>query len=229
MTSRRSPKYPVHGFTVTELLVLLSVIAILVSLAMPAITDHGQPGVLISGVNNARQIHLAAMSMATDGVENKDPGLGWPGDLKANGRIATLSDYVNVLVRNDYLKLGDLKVFSAAGINAYPGGTLTSGSNGVLSPAFTEGHSAFKVFLAKDKDPSNTVFLTSKNYTYDADLTDPNAKPFGDRGFVVLRKGGDASFYKKDQGRKLIMIGDLPGGGTVESAANCLNPGPVAP
>ncbi len=102
---------------------------------------------------------------------------------------------------------------------------LTSASNGVLIPAFTEENCAFKVFLVKKDDPADTVFLVSKNYTYNTPLNDPNAKPFGDKGFVVIRKDGSGGIFKKSQAKSLDLIGKLPGGGTVESAANCLNPG----
>lgn len=218
--------------TLLELIVVIVVIAVLASLAVPRVTSDLVRGDLLCAVNNARQIHMATMAMAADGEANKDPSLGWPGDLKARGRIATVGDFVNILVRNDYLKPGDLKVFSANEIKSYPGGILSSGSNGVLVPAFTEEYNAFKVFLVKEGDTSNTVFLMSKNYSYNTPLNDPKAKPFGERGFVVLRKGGDASYLKKQQAKTLNahqLIGKLPGGGTVESAANCLNPGKPTP
>ncbi|MDD5349356.1 MAG: hypothetical protein PHQ12_04010 [Chthoniobacteraceae bacterium] len=216
-------------FIPAELVVALAVLAILVFLAVPFVSGMLLKGRLINSVSKTRFIHMAAMSMAADGVADKDPGLGWPGDLKANGRIATLSDYVSLLVRRGYFKPDELhSFFSDSGYKTYRG-TLTSGSDGVLSPAFTDEYCAFKVFLVKDKDPSNTVFLETKNYAYDKDLSAPKAKPFGVNGFVVSRKGGDVSFYKQDQAHSLREIGDLPGGGTVESAANCLNPEPVAP
>lgn len=166
------------------------------------------------------------MSMVTDGNAKGDPSLGWPGDLKAKGRITTLADYVNILVRGGYLKPNDLHIFSGAGYEAYKG-TLTSGSNGVLSPAFEdEKNCAFKIFLVKEADSSNTIFLASKNYTYNSALDD-KAKPFGDKGFVVVRKGGDARILKKTQAKSNNLhqiIGTLPGGGTAESVENCLNP-----
>lgn len=64
----------------------------------------------------------------------------------------------------------------------------------------------------------------SKNYTYNQPLNDPQAKPFGDKGFVVIHKDGSANIFKKAKAQDLKLIGKLPGGGTVESAANCLNP-----
>ena len=217
-------KHPPQGFNITELLVLLTVLAVLASLLVPYFTGNYVKSTLISTISETRQIHIAAMSMATDGEASKDEGLGWPGDLKANGRIATVSDYVNILVRYDYLKPGDLKVFACAGMTPYPGGTLTSGSNGVLKPPFEEKYNAFKIFLVKEKDAPDTIFLTSKNYTYNTPL-DPNAKPFGAKGFVVCRKAGDASYYKNTQALSPQLIGPLPGGGTTEGAGNCLNPG----
>ena len=224
----RSPIRLARGFTLLELIIVLAVIAFLVSLAIPTVSSTPVHGRLIMYMNNERQIHLAAMSMVMDGVTNKDPSLGWPGDLKAKGHIANLSDYVNLLVRNDYLKAGDLKIFAGPEFNSYKG-TLSSGSNGVLAPAFAEENCAFKMYLVRDDDPSNTLFLATKNYTYNKPLNDPKAKPYGDKGFVVIRKGGDGSIYKKQQAQTLSMIGQLPGGGTVESAENCLNPSPAAP
>lgn len=226
-----SPARHVYGFTRTELLVTFAVIAvigILLSLAVPAVTVGPVKSVLIQAVNNERQIYMASMSMATDGSDGKDPYLGWPGDLKAKGHITTLADYVNLLARNGYIKPGDLRIFSGPGYKPYQG-KLTSGSNGVLNPAFTEENCAFKVYLVKESDSSNTVFLAGKNYTYNTDLSDPKAKPFGDKGFVVARKGGDVSLYRKSQAHNLQGIGGLPGGGIVENADNCLNPGPTAP
>ena len=218
-----------QGFTLVELLVLLTVIAVLVGLAIVPVEPVLVKGQLVSSMSNARQIYIATFNMANDGVANKDLGLGWPGDLKARGRIATFEDYVNVLVRNDYLKPGDLKMFSAPGTKAYRGGTLSSGSNGVLTPAFTEEYNAFKVYLVKGDDPGDTLFLATKNYTYNTPLNDPHAAPYGDNGFVVLRKGGDAAILKKAQAQTLSVVGKLPGGGSVESAENCLNPGVPAP
>lgn len=223
-----SPSRSTQGFTRVELIVVIAVIAILASLVVQSVDFVLTRGQLMQCRENARNIHMATMSMANDGETAKDPSLAWPGDLKAKGRIATVGDYVNILVRNDYLKPGDLKIFAATGIPSYPGGTLSSGSNGTLTPAFAEEYCAYKVFLVKKDDPSDTVFLTTKNYTYNTPLNDPKAKPFGDKDFVVMRKGGDASSLKKQQAQDLQIIGKLAGGGTVESAENCLNPGKPA-
>ena len=227
-----------RGFTRTELLVILALIGILIILAIPFVTGVLLRGALISCVSNARFIHLATFSMATDGEANKDPALGWPGDLKVTGRIANLSDFVSILVSNHYFSPGELVFFSNTGFKSYvPNasykpykGTLSSGSNGVLDPPFTDENCAYKIFLVKKDDPADTVFLTSKNYTYNT-LLNPNAKPYGDKGFIVMHKGGDVSVFKKEEAQTLQFnqsfryVGPLPGGSTVESAENCLNPG----
>lgn len=199
-----SPERMEKGITLLELVIVIAVVLILVSLS-PVVTCGPAPGsgALIQAVNHARQIHLAVMCMAEDGRNNADPELGWPGDLKAKGQIATAPDFVNRLVKYDYLKAGDLKVFAAAGVTVYPNSPSTTGSNGPLKPPFEEKYNAFKIFLIKDKDASETVFLTSKNYAYGAAALNSKAKPFGDKGFVVCHKAGDTSIYKKQQLKNL--------------------------
>jgi len=215
-----------------ELIVAIAIVAVLGFLASFPLCTPIRDLVkvrMIQGMSNARQIHIATMSMASDGEANEDPSLGWPGDLKARNRIANLSDFVTHLVCKGYLRPGDLKILSAVGYKAYEG-KLTSSSNGTLIiPPFSEENCAFKVYLVKKDDPADTVFLASKNYTYNKLLTDPKAKPFGDRGFIVFRKGGDGAVLKNQQAQSLNLVGSLPGGGTVESAENCLNPCPSTP
>jgi len=205
-----SPARQVQGFALRKLFVPFATIAILGILAVPLVKSALLKLQIAQSRQNAGSIHLVTSDMAVDGENHKDSCLGWPGDLKVKGRIATLGDFVNLMVRNGYLKPGDLGIFSGPGYKPYRG-TLTSGSNGVLVPAFTDENCAYKIYLVKDSDSSNTVFLMSKNGV------------FGDKGFVVVDKGGSARFFTKAQNLQ------LPGGGTVESAENCLNPGPSAP
>jgi len=210
MKLRRSPE----GFTLIELLVVISIIAVLASLAVPAVTGALVKGQLAQAMSNARQIHMAAMSMAIDGATNSDVSLGWPGDLKDNSQIASLPDYVNRLAAYDYLKPGDLKVFSTAGIVAYvPTGAMTTGTGAKLTPEFDEKNSAYKVYLVHDNDAANTLFLATKNYSYNTAFPADSStlKPFGDKGFVVLRKGGDASVLKRQQAETPNLVGKLPG------------------
>jgi prepilin-type N-terminal cleavage/methylation domain-containing protein len=194
------------AFTLIELLVVIAIIAILAALAVPAVTGALIKGQMAQTVSNGRQIATQALQMANDGITTGDPNLGWPGDLaEASGtnvqRVNNLSDYVQRMLEYDYFKKGDVaKVFAASGIQPWGG-----------DGQFNSKNSAFKIYKVKDNDPSSTLLLATKNYTYNQNLSDPQAKPYGDKGFVVVRKGGDGAAYNKKQGKLVMQIGTLPG------------------
>jgi hypothetical protein len=95
------------------------------------------------------------------------------------------------------------------------------------------GKSALKVYKLKEADASNTIFSVTSNYAYNAPL-DTTKVPFGDKGFVVIRKGGDASVYRKneatqsgwnnDPNKFTAAIGRLPGDSTDDTASALTNP-----
>lgn len=182
------------AFTLIELLVVISIIAILAALAVPALTSALTKGQMTGTMNNARQLYLAAFQMATDGSTNSDPNYSWPGD---GTPPATLSEYATKLVQNDYLKSGDLqKILNAPGANC----VVTATGSGGAATVTLSGTSALKVYLIKDVNPSNTLFAATTNFVYNTDL-DPKDAPYGDKGFVVMRKGGDAGIFKKNQAK----------------------------
>jgi len=209
MKIRRSPK----GFTLIELLVVISIIAVLASLAVPAVTNALTKGQLAQAMSNSRQIHMAAMSMSIDGATNSDATLGWPGDLKDNSVVSDLPGYVARLAAFDYLKPGDLKIFACVGVKAYAPGTsgtaTVSGSTANLNPAFQTTNSGFKVHCIRENDSSNTVFLSTKNYTYGEVITSGTTVPFGNKGFIICRKGGDATIFKAQQGGNRDLVGSI--------------------
>src|ERR1700704_4124695 len=105
------------AFTLIEMLVVISIIAVLAAFAVPALTSALTKGQMTGTLNNGRQLYLAAQQMALDGAANSDPNLIWPGDDAVN--IKSVNDYCNRLVGNDYLKAGDLqKLLTAPGTNA---------------------------------------------------------------------------------------------------------------
>src|SRR5258705_1602371 len=105
------------AFTLIEMLVVISIIAVLAAFAVPALTSALTKGQMTGTLNNGRQLYLAAQQMALDGAANSDPTLVWPGDDPVN--IVTVTDYCNRLFANDYLKPGDLqKLLNAPGTNA---------------------------------------------------------------------------------------------------------------
>jgi prepilin-type N-terminal cleavage/methylation domain-containing protein len=186
------------GFTLIEMLVVISIIVVLAAFAGPALFNALAKGQMTASLNNARQLYLAGQQMALDGATNSDPTRAWPGDLNdtASGSgatpITTLQQYVTKLVQGDYLKPGDAQKLLSA-----PGATCTATVDAGTNAVTLSGKSALKVYKVKETDSTNTIFAVTANYTYNSAL-DGAAAPYGDKGFVVQRKGGDASVLKKN-------------------------------
>jgi hypothetical protein len=130
------------------------------------------------------------------------------------------------------LKPGDLqKLLNAPGTAT----TVTFNAAAPPNPATVTlaGTPAFKWFKVKDADSANVVFLETANYTYNAALPAGTA-PFGDKGFIVQRRGGDASILRKNnavaaagqgavfQGTVGKQLSDTDGTVTAENVANLL-------
>lgn len=168
------------------------VAAVVLVLAWPALKDALNKRQMTRTMNNTRELYLAAFHMATDGAASKHVNYKWPGDYTVG--VATLADYSTKLVQNGYLKPDDLeRILSASGARC---SVKTSESTpGAVS---LSGRSALKIYKIKTGDPSTAIFAASTNYLYDTDLA-ADAVPFGDKGFIIMRKGGDAGVYKKNQ------------------------------
>jgi prepilin-type N-terminal cleavage/methylation domain-containing protein len=218
------------GFTLIELLVVIAIIAILAALAVPALTSALAKAQMTGTMNNERQLYLAQFQMSNDGTATGDASLAYPGDLVPPP--ATLQGYINILVGKGYLKGGDVtKILSAPSASI----TLNVVAGPPESVTFTGGASAIKVHPIKDSDSANTVFCTSKNYVYNTVIA-AGSVPYGKKGFIVMRKGGDGAVFKDGQattagwadattfqsnvGQK---TGDTPGVPTVGDPANTLS------
>ena len=140
-------------------------------------------------MNHARELYLASFHMATDGAAKSDANLAWPGDLPAG----SLADYCGRLVQGGYLKPGDLQRILSA-----PGAECQVSSAGSPPIVTLTGKSALKVYKVKSGDPSTAIFSASSNYIYNTPLN-PDSAPFGQNGFVVIRKRGDAGVYGRNQ------------------------------
>ena len=214
------------AFTLIELLVVISIIAILALLAGPALTQALTKGQMTGTMNNARNLYLAGFQMATDGAANSNAAYSWPGDDPA---LTSLEAYCAKLVQNDYLKAGDMqKILNAPGANCNV--TTVAGPPASVTLA---GRSALKVYKVKEVDSSSTIFSVTSNYAYNAPL-DAAGVPYGEKGFVVIRKGGDAGVYRKNEATQTGWnndfskfagaIGRLPGDSTYDAATALTNP-----
>jgi prepilin-type N-terminal cleavage/methylation domain-containing protein len=218
------------AFTLIELLVVIAIIAILAALAVPALTSALAKAQMTGTMNNERQLYLAQFQMSNDGTATGDASLAYPGDLVPVP--ATLQDYINILVGKGYLKGGDVtKILSAPSASI----TLNVVAGPPESVTFTGGASAIKVHPIKDSDSANTIFCTSKNYVYNTAIA-AGSVPYGTKGFIVMRKGGDGAVFKSGQattggwtdpttfqsnvGQK---TGDTPGNPTAGDPANTLS------
>jgi type II secretory pathway pseudopilin PulG len=199
------------AFSRVELVVILAIVAVILLLAWPAVSNALVKRDLTRTMNNGRELYLAAFRMATDGAAKFDANRAWPGDYPAT----SLAEYCNKLVQSGYLKPADIQRLLSA-----PGATCTAAMSGPPATLLLTGKSAFKLYKVKASDPSNTIFAVSSNYVYDTPLN-PNSIPFGDAGFIVIRKSGDVGVYKKSQATAAgydnnpeifqVAIGALPG------------------
>jgi hypothetical protein len=107
-----------------------------------------------------------------------------------------LIEYLNILCGKGYLKGGDaIKMMNAPSASYTANVTTTNGIDSLDTPA---GTAALKVWMVQDVDPATTIFCVTRNYIYDTALN-PTDVPYGTKGFVTIRKGGDASVFRVGQ------------------------------
>src|SRR4029077_10087618 len=183
------------AFTLIELLVVIAIIAILAALAVPALTSALAKAQMSVTMNNGRQLYLAQFQMSNDGLATGDATSAWPGDITP-ALPASLLDYLNILCGKGYLKGGDaIKMMNAPSASYTATVNTVSGIDQLSAPA---GVAALKVWMVQDVDPATTIFCTTRNYVYDLALVATDV-PYGTKGFVTIRKGGDASVFRVGQ------------------------------
>ncbi len=175
------------GFTWIEFLICLVVIGVLIALALPGTPGSGlRRGTMTQSLSNMKQLHLATQQMALDGQTTGDTNLGWPGDTGSS-----FAKWTTFLVQEKYLTKQDLaKLLSAPGVVVSPHNIPTVNTTAVL------------VYAVSAKSPENTVFLSTANFTNTPTGGVPplkSARPYGEKGFIVFRKGGDGAILQPRQ------------------------------
>ena len=189
----------ITAFTLIELLVVISIIAILASLALPAITGALARGQMTQTMSNMKQLHLVAQQIALDGSTTGDTNFAWPGDLPEANR--TWAAWAGI-VTNGYMTSADLAKMCSAP-------SVTANSNTIVgnsSPGTTRAVLGYQV---SDTNESTVILFSSSNFTNAATPTAPIAtgKPYGTKGFVVFRKGGDGAVLQNNQATNTNVVG----------------------
>lgn len=186
-------KRSLRAFTLIELLVVISIIAILASLAIPAVTGALARGQMTQTLSNLKQMHLVAQTMALDATTTGDTNIGWPGDLGTK----TWAGWVTNAVPG-YIKTNDMaKLLSAPGITVPATATLDS-----LTPGVNANGRAVVLYLVSETNNNNTVLFSSANFTNTASggsALSSASLPYGDKGYIVFRKGGDGAILQARQ------------------------------
>jgi prepilin-type N-terminal cleavage/methylation domain-containing protein len=177
-----------RAFTLIELLVVISIIAILAALALPAITGALTRGQASQTLSNARNLYVATFNMAADGLTTSDDTLSWPGD----DGVGSWANWATELTRNNYIASNDFnKMLQAPGIKRPTTSEVTE-----------SGNSALQLYPVKSNDPMQAILFTTANLVSIGTALSKDALPYGDKVFIVFKKGGDGTIYQGNQAEK---------------------------
>jgi prepilin-type N-terminal cleavage/methylation domain-containing protein len=182
-----------QAFTLIELLVVISIIAILASLAIPAVTGALTRGQATQTLSNMKQLHQVAYTMAMDATTTGDTNVGWPGNMPSKTWAGWITNAVP-----GYLKTNDMaKLLSAPGITVPATATLST-----LVPGQAIDGRAVLLYQVAETNDNTTVLFSSSNFTNSrsgGDALSANSMPYGDKLYIVFRKGGDGSILQARQ------------------------------
>lgn len=175
------------ALTWVEAIVALGIVCVLAAMIFPRIVMAHARSPASETLVRMRHLHLATQTMALDGATTGETNLNWPGNTGG-----TYSNWMTNLVPA-YLSTNDLRMLMSAPQVSVPRSHL---------PAMKE--TAFLVYAVRNEDSTNSVFLTTANFTNTPAggmSLNSRTKPYGNRNFVVMRRGGNGDILQpKDAG-----------------------------
>jgi prepilin-type N-terminal cleavage/methylation domain-containing protein len=180
-----------RAFTLIELLVVISIIAILAALALPAITGALTRGQATQTLSNCKNLYLATFNMVADGTTTYDEELSWPGDAGVN----SWANWAKGITENGYLSTNDFnKMLLAPGIKRA----------GDSDPQ-TSDPTAINLYAVTSASPMDAIIFSTANIEGVGDL-DKTKLPYGNKLFILFRKGGDGTVYQGSQSTKADLF-----------------------
>ena len=140
-----------------------------------------------------KQLHQIAYTMAMDATTTGDTNVGWPGSMPSKTWAGWITNAVP-----GYLKTNDMaKLLSAPGITVPATATLSS-----LTPGQANNGRAVVLYQVAETNENTTVLFSSSNFTNNSsggDALSASSLPYGDKLYIVFRKGGDGSILQARQ------------------------------
>jgi Tfp pilus assembly major pilin PilA len=182
---------PPRGITWLEVLVLLALIGILASLAIPSVYIGASKAQMTGPLSHMRILYLATKQFTLDNEPSNNP-VRW---TCSNTTPLTLDQWMKALSPR-YLSEAELKKLLS----------VTEERKFIGTKTIDE---AINVFAVTKDDPEDTVLFATKNW-HGPKVNELSGEPYGTRAFVVYRKGGDGQVLLQRQITNMSLIG---GGG----------------
>jgi prepilin-type N-terminal cleavage/methylation domain-containing protein len=195
-----------RAFTLIELLVVIAIIGILASFALPGINNAVTEAQLTQAINNVKQLHTIAMQMSLEASTSGSDRFGWPANITNPSAPSNAAAYYTVMQENGYISPRELaRIVIAAGVPVFSGANTATTSVSIPS-----ANNAYRIGFVSESDPGSTIFAVTKNKSLPwgtgALTTQP---PFGEKGFVFIRKNGEAQKMKKNMATQMVQA-DTP-------------------
>ena len=220
-------RHTARGFTLVELLVVITIIAILIALLLPAVQAAREAARKTQCTNNLKQIGIAAQ-LCHDQLGKFPPQFGWFGGATYNGSFGTVFFH---LLR--YIERGNL--FETTYISANYGGTypctftFVAGTHDSRTPTTDLGAVVVGTYVCPSNDSQPYVL---PNWGWAGSCYASNFQVFGNStdaiGYADCCDAAGVALWQGEKRMRDIRDGTSNTLLFVEKLANCNQTGPYA-